>query len=286
MSPRRIELDRFYACELARGLKPGTIAAYRHEVGELLAFLASLGKEDLREATTDDLVAYLAHLDRKGLASLTVAYRLGRLRRFFAYFHRSGVLFLDPATDLRRRQPPRRLRAWLTEEETKRLLEQPDVATPLGLRNRAALELLYSSGLRIGELLALELDDLDLGEGYATVRTSKTGRGRRVRIGRVATSWVARYVKEVRPQLARRRSLLLFVSTTGRALPPRRHRPSPRRLCGRGEDREAGLSACATRHSFAVHLLRNGASTRHIQDSSGTAISARRRSTRTSCRRT
>jgi integrase/recombinase XerD len=259
------ELHRFYALLLARGRKPETVARYRGDVASLLGFLAGRGKEDLRELGRDDLVAYLLSLDRR-LGRSTVRLRLCRLRRILSFLQRGRRLLRNPACGLARRGAASRMRDWLTEDEVVRLLETVDVSDDLGVRDRAALELLYASGLRAGELGRLALDDLDLAEGFVTVEESKSGAGRRVPVGRVAVAWLERYLRDVRPRLARRPTATVFLGATGtgRALHKDVLNARLRQYAP-----QAGIDKHVTchvlRHSFAIHLLRNGASTRHIQ---------------------
>jgi integrase/recombinase XerD len=257
------ELRRFYGLLLARGCKSETVARYRGDVASLLGFLARRGKEDLRELGREDLVAYLAGLDARQARS-SVRLRFWRLRRILSFLQEGGRLLRNPACGLARRGGPSRMRDWLTEGEVVRLLEAAQVCDDLGVRDRAALELLYSSGMRAGELARLALDDLDLAEGFVTVEESKSGAGRRVPVGRVAVAWLERYLRDVRPRLLRRPTATVFLGATGRALHKDALNARLRRYAA-----QAGIDQHVTchvlRHSFAIHLLRNGASTRHIQ---------------------
>jgi integrase/recombinase XerD len=260
-------VERFCALKAARGFKSEYVKRYRNDLASLVGFLERRGKADLREAVREDLVEYLRWLDRR-YARTTVRLRLWRLRRLLFFLQGDGLLLRNPAADLVRKPSPSRMRDWLTAEEAARLLETPDTTKDLGVRDRAALELLYSSGLRLSELLRLELDDLDLGEGFVTVKESKAGRGRRVPVGRTAVKWLARYLRDVRPRLlagaAGKRTLAVFLSDLGTPLDKRTLGYHVHRY-----GRRAGLEKTVTphvfRHSFAIHLLQGGASTRHIQ---------------------
>ena len=258
-------VERFCALQVARGLKPEYVQRYRNDVASLVGFLERRGKDDLREATREDLVEYLRWLDRR-YARTTVRLRLWRLRRILFFLQGDGLLLRNPAADLIRKPSPSRMRDWLTVEEVARLLEAPDATKDLGVRARAALELLYSSGLRLSELLRLELDDLDLAEGFVTVKESKAGRGRRVPVGRTAVKWLARYLREVRPRLlaGAHRTAVAFVSASGRRLAKAVLGYHLRRYAAAAKI-EKTVTPHVLRHSFAIHLLQNGASTRHIQ---------------------
>lgn len=259
-------VERFCALQVARGLKPEYVKRYRNDLASLVGFLERRGKEDLREAAREDLVEYLRWLDRR-YARTTVRLRLWRLRRVLFFLQGGGLLLRNPAADLVRKSSPSRMRNWLTVEQVGRVLEAPDTSNDLAARNRAALELLYSSGLRLSELLRLELDDLDLGEGFVTVKESKAGRGRRVPVGRIAVRWLARYLREVRPRLlagAPRRTPVVFLSERGARLAKGVLGYHLRRYAAAARI-EKNVTPHVLRHSFAIHLLQNGASTRHIQ---------------------
>ena len=260
-------LERFVLIERSRGRSEGYLKRYAPLVRDLLAFLGRRGKDDLRETNEQDLVAFLQALESRCKAS-TVTNVFLQLRRFFAFLEREGLLLRNPIGHLRRRRGSRRIRSWLSENEVRRLL---DAAPPAGsarqLRDRALLEVLYSCGLRVGELVALDLDDVDLAERLVTVRTSKNGRFRRLPIGKKAAAAVAAWLA-ARPQLSDRPTLALFLGAAGRRLAK-----SAAETIVRAAGERAGLAKRVTphvlRHTLAVHLLRNGASTRHIQEMLG-----------------
>ena len=268
------EVERFLALERARGLTAKTVRDYERALSELLALALARGKsDDLRELDTDDVVAYLLELAGRGREEATIRSRLYKLKRLFAYLQRTGWLLVDPAAGIKRRYVPESMRAWLSEDEAERLLQAPRPARRREeIRNRAIVEVLYSTGLRLGELLSLELHDLDLAEGYVTVRQSKNGDGRVVPLGQEAVQWVRRYLREVRPRHVERVrdrdrrecAAVVFLSTVGRRLRWNQVNGPIKRYAERaGIDKN--VSAHVLRHSFAMHLLRNGASTRHIQ---------------------
>jgi integrase/recombinase XerD len=263
------EVERFCALQVSRGSKPDYVERYRRDVASFVAFLGGLGKQDLREATPEDLVAFLLALDRR-LARSTVNLRFWRLRKLLDFLVRARVLLRNPAAKLSRKHAPSRHRDWLGEDEVERLLEAIDAGDELALRDRALLELFYSSGLRLDEARRLELDDLDLAEGFVTVRDSKNRRDRRVPVGETAIGWLQRYLREARPRLLERRPPTAIVFLSRRATLLGKETIRARVL---GHAARAGLRKHVTphglRHSFAVHLLRHGASTRHIQEMLG-----------------
>jgi site-specific recombinase XerD len=257
-------IERFILLERSRGRSEGYLNRYPALVRGVVRFLHGRGKDDLREATTEDVVAYLAMLEEHQKRT-SVTNVFFQLRRFLGYLQREGLLLRNPLAGLRRRRDARRIRAWLSEEEATSLLEAQETTTPRGLRNRALLEILYSCGLRVGELVALDLDDVDLGERLVTVRRSKSGRFRRVPIGKKAAAAVASYLADSRPRLMAAPTVALFLGVAGRRIA----RSAVETIVASAGER-AGLAKRVTphvlRHTAAVHLLRNGAPTRYIQE--------------------
>lgn len=247
-----------------RQASPHTIRGYQDDLGQFAAYLAeAVGPEaDPAAADARRLRSYAAWLGTRGYAATTVARRLASLRSFFRYQRRQGSVALDPTAGLRNPKQAKRLPKLFGVEEVGRLLESIPTATWLGLRDRAMFEVLYGGGLRVSELVGLDLADLDLEEGLVRVR----GKGRRERlapIGPLASAWVARWLPARRP--ARAGEGAVFVNHRGTRLSTR----SVGRLL---EDylRALGLDPAASphtlRHSFATHLLDRGADLRSVQE--------------------
>jgi integrase/recombinase XerC len=263
----------------AAGRSAHTLRAYLADVAEALAWLGlppDPPPRQLRAVDRARLRGYLAHLQGRGLAPATVARRLATLRTFFAFALARGWLDRDPARALRGPRLRRRLPRVLREDEAAALVEAPTgpAARPrppaLRLRDRAILECLYGSGLRVEELCRLEVSDLDLGGGTLRVR-GKGGRERVVPVGEYAREAVAAYLAEGRPKLAGPRSgRALWLGARGRRLAPR----TVRALVA-DHGRAAGLHGRVhphlLRHSFATHLLDHGADLRSVQEMLGHA---------------
>jgi integrase/recombinase XerD len=246
-----------------RGLSENTLAAYQNDLGKLVAFarderrpLLSLGHAELSE--------FLGRLRRRGLSARSQARHVHALRGFFRFAAREGLVERDPTENLRPPRTGRALPRYLTPRQVEDLLQAPQVEGPLGLRDRAILEVMYATGLRASEVVALEAASLDLTLGVARV----LGKGRKERLvplGREAQAWVQRYLEEARGRLAGRRPVrALFVSRRGAAL-------SRMGLWGlvRRHAVKAGVAGILTphvlRHSFASHLLERGADLRALQ---------------------
>ncbi len=253
-----------------RGLSPHTRAAYRTDLREFERFL--LGRRITSPGTIGraDIVAFLMEGRDAGLRSATIARRLASIRSWFRYLHAEGLLAADVAETMDAPKLWRVLPEALTQREVDRLLAAPDLERPYGVRDRALLELLYATGLRVSEAAGLTLERVRL-EDRVLRCIGKGGRERVVPFGETARTWLLRYLEEERPRLARRAgSSALFLSARGGPLNRRTIWALVRRYA-----RRAGLAKRVhphtLRHTFATHLLANGAPLRVIQEMLGHA---------------
>jgi integrase/recombinase XerD len=252
--------------KVEKGLSANTIAAYRRDLVKFEGFTKKR-KLSLEGVTRDDLVDFLASLYRENLESRTVARELVTLRNFFRYAQVQEWLASDPAMNLESPKIRRSLPGYLRLDEVEKLLSQPDCKTPLGLRDRAMLEMLYSTGLRVSELVSLRVSDLDSKAGCVRC-IGKGDKERIVPVGRKALGMVDKYLLEARPMLVRQaraaHSLALFVNRRGVPL----SRVGVWKILS-AYGRRAGLRVALTphmlRHSFATHLLERGADLRSVQ---------------------
>jgi integrase/recombinase XerD len=248
-----------------KGLSPNTLTAYRRDLMKFEAF-AKKRKLTLEGITRDHLVDFLATLYRQKLESRSVARNLVTLRNFFRYAQVEELLTADPSINLESPKVRKRLPGYLKLPDVERLMTQPDQKTPLGLRDRAMLEVLYSTGLRVSELTGLRVADVDMKVG--SVRCiGKGDKERIVPVGRKALGMVEKYLRNARPQLVVKKTLpttALFVNRRGKGLT----RVGVWKILS-DYGREAGLRAPLTphvlRHSFATHLLERGADLRSVQ---------------------
>jgi len=260
-------LDEFLAALSAeRNASRHTLDAYRRDVRDFLRVLAPRRRR-LDAAGPDDVLAWMERQRRAGRKPATIARRLAALRGLYAHLLREGAVSDNPTEHLEQPRRARPLPRTLSREAVVALLEAPDGATPLGLRDRALLELLYACGLRATEALALRIADVNRRAGY--VQCSGKGRKERlVPVGAEALAWIERYLTDSRPRLAAARgapsSPLLFVGPRGRPLT----RQSLWQIVLRAA-RRAGLrqhvSPHTLRHCFASHLLEGGADLRAVQ---------------------
>jgi integrase/recombinase XerD len=258
------DLDSFLEhLVVERGLRQNSLEAYQRD---LLRYLAYLRTRNLEAVSLDrtDIPRYLLTLREAGLAPRSVARHLSAIRQFHRFLVRQGRAAADPTSHLEAPRPWRRLPGVLSSDEVDRLLAVREGATPRGLRDRAMLELMYASGLRVSELIRLRLGDVDLGLGVVRV-VGKGDKERLVPVGDAAAASLRAYLKAGRPRLEKRRtSDYLFLGRHGRGLTRQMFWQLIKRVA-----RTAGIAGPVTphtlRHSFATHLLEGGADLRSVQ---------------------
>jgi integrase/recombinase XerD len=243
------------------GLSDNTIAAYRADVADFRAFLAGSGK-GLREAVNADLYAYLGFSAR--VSSRTTARRLSALRRLYRFLMRERLVEADPTALVESPRIGRALPHSLSETDVDALLAAPDTSTPLGLRDRTMLELLYATGLRVSELVGVRLGDLDLVQGVVRV-VGKGDKERLVPVGEVALDWLARHVTQARSDILRGQVCEAVFPTQRGASMTRQSFWQIVKKYGRAADIRGELSPHTLRHAFATHLLNHGADLRVVQ---------------------
>ena len=245
-------------------MSPNTLDAYRRDLDRVGAYAAAQGRA-AADLSRGDLEEIVRQSMAAGRSPTSTARLVAAIRSFYKYLRLTGAVLQNPAEDL---QAPRTLSAlprFLSLEEVDALIAAPNVDSPRGLRDRALLEVLYATGLRVSELVGLRVTDVRSAQGYLQC-TGKGGKQRIVPLGESAVEWVRRYVSTARPVLARRAaSPWLFVNARGGA---RLSRMGFWKIL-KGYGRQAGirshLSPHVLRHSFATHLLDRGADLRAIQ---------------------
>lgn len=251
--------------QIERRLSEHTVQAYARDLALLQQFAAGL-ETPVEGLDRRRLEAFVRELMSEGRAPRSVARAVACVRSFYRFLTLNGDVTADPSDDLHAPRAWRALPKYLTVEEVETLMAAPDVATPRGLRDRALIELLYATGLRVTELVSLRPADLDFESAYLTT----TGKGRKQRIvpiGDQAAHWVTKYLREGRPALlGRRQSPRLFVNARGGG--PGLTRVGFWKIL-KSHARQAGIDRLVSphvlRHSFATHLLERGADLRAIQ---------------------
>jgi integrase/recombinase XerD len=249
---------------LEDGLAQNTLAAYRRDLAQFAAWLAKRTGRGLLDAQHADLLDYLAHRYAARTKASSASRLLSSLKRFYRHHLREGRLGVDPTLDIDAPKMPRPLPKGLGEHDVENLLAAPDVARPLGLRDRAMLELLYATGLRVTELVTLKVVQVSMDAGVVRVM-GKGSKERLVPVGEVALEWLERYRRDGRPGLLGARVTDdLFVTSRGEAMGRQMFWVLIRRHA-RAAGIERPVSPHTLRHAFATHLLNHGADLRVVQ---------------------
>lgn len=251
-----------------KGLARNTLEAYSRDLNRLANFLAANGVESWPDGHGSQLRTYFSSLRETGLSVRSITRNLVALRQFYRFLEKERVIQENPVPRLLLPVESRRLPTTLTHDDVERLLNQPSPATLLGLRDRAMLEFLYATGLRVSELVSLHTQQINLEGDYLTVR----GKGGKVRVlpfGRWAEERLRLYLRAVRPKLVQRRnSSVLFLTRSGKALTRQGFWKLIRRhALAAGIERK--VTPHTLRHSFATHLLEGGADLRAVQSMLG-----------------
>ncbi len=258
-------IDRFIdALWLEDGLAQNTLTAYRRDLEGFERWLREHASKELPEAQEADIQAWFAAMHGRSKAS-TANRRLAALRRYFLWARRQGLVAHDPCLKLQASRQPPRFPKTLSEAQVEALLQAPDLASALGLRDRAMLETLYATGLRVSELVSMGVLDVNLADGVVRVIMGKGGKDRLVPMGAEAQHWVERYLRESRSALLGvHRSDALFVTARGAAMTRQAFWQLVRRYALKAAI-HAPLSPHVLRHAFATHLLNHGADLRVVQ---------------------
>jgi integrase/recombinase XerD len=253
-----------------RGLSEQTLVSYRHDVVRMIEFLRRHGREAPGSVTTADLRALILELKDLGLSASSIARNLSAIRTYFGFLTSENLAVADPSERLQTPRAWRSLPEVLTVTEITKLLETPDLSHPLAWRDRALLEFAYASGVRVSELIGLQIRNLSLDEGVALV-FGKGSKERMVPLGRSAVGALSLYLREVRPRIEKGRGEgRVFLNARGRPLT----RMGVWKIL-RGHVEAAGIrkpvSPHTLRHSFATHLLEGGADLVAVQEMLGHA---------------
>lgn len=246
-----------------RGSASLTLSAYREDLQTLQHYLRAHGN-DLTSATAADIYGYLAERGKSGGKVSSLNRQLSAFRAFFRDAKREGLIALDPTLSIKAGKAIRPLPKALTELEVEALLTAPDLSQVVGQRDKAMVELMYASGLRVSELVTLRGAQVNLRQGALKV-TGKGGKDRLLPFGAIAQDWLQRYLDEARPKLARAHSpSLLFLSERGEEMTRQAFWYRVKLLAQRAGIAK-NVSPHTLRHSFATHLVNHGADLRAVQ---------------------
>jgi integrase/recombinase XerD len=245
--------------QVERGLSANTLQSYRRDLSKLESWAQKAGKR-VERLTRKDLREWIARMSRDGLAPASISRAVSGARGFFRFLMLDGHIKQHPAADITTPQRLNRLPRFLSEQEMERLLEAPDVSRDEGVRDRAMFELMYATGLRVSEMVTLEISDVDLHAGLIVCH-GKGSKQRLVPMGKSAVYWLQEYAR-VRARTGGESRPQLFLA---------RGRPITRQFAWRRITKQAAragltnISPHTLRHSFATHLLQHGADSRSVQ---------------------
>ena len=262
------ELDEFinYLKDVKK-TSHNTELSYKRDIAKLEKYLQQMGLDEIRQVSATTLQNYILGMERSGSAAATVSRNIASIKAFFHFLFRKGYVTEDIAEDLKAPKIEKKLPEILTTDEVNRLLDQPRGSAPKDMRDRAMLELLYATGIRVSELINLNVSDVNLQVGYIICRDAK--KERVVPFGAPAKRALSDYMKNARDlMLEDQSSDVLFTNCSGQPM----SRQGFWKLV-KYYARKAGITADITphtlRHSFAAHLVENGADLRSVQEMLG-----------------
>ena len=247
-------------------LAENTLSSYRRDVEQYISYLEGRRISSLEKTNKTVVLTYLLTIQKAGKAASTISRHLASLRSFYGYLNRTGMIKFDPTLGLETPKVEKKLPKILTTQEVERLLEQPSQKDLKGKRDRAMLELLYATGIRVSELMLLDIDDINISMGFLKCQST---RSRIIPLGSLAMSACADYIENARGIMIKdSREKALFVNCNGHRLTRQGFWKIIKQYKTQANI-TAELTPHTLRHSFAAHLLENGADLRSIQEMLG-----------------
>jgi integrase/recombinase XerD len=244
-----------------KGLSQNTLLAYQNDLEKLSRFAKERGK-DLLSLERDDVKDFIKHLHESGLEAKSIGRTLVTVRNLYKFLLLDGFLKRDPSENIETPKSWQSLPKFLIREEVESLLESPDTSTQTGLRDKAMLEVLYATGVRVSELVALKMNDLNLDLGLLTT-LGKGSKERTIPMGKSAIGWIKKYLPIRHQMLGNTTSPYLFINPKGKAIS---RQGFWKIIVEYGDKARIGhITPHLLRHSFATHLLENGADLRSVQ---------------------
>jgi integrase/recombinase XerD len=267
----KVLMDNFlYYLSVEKGLADNTVASYQFDFKSFAAFLAGKSITDIKEVTRHDLMAYLLHLKKREKSPATLARHMACLKSFFHFLLREKIIDEDPTCHLESPKLAQMFPRVLSMEETELLINRPNTGTVLGLRDKAMLELIYATGLRVSELVNLNLQDINLEMGFLRC-LGKGAKERIVPIGSFGVDALKEYLNRSRVKLVKAsKTEALFVNRHGKRL-TRQGFWKILKAYAKEAKIEINITPHTLRHSIATHMLENGADLRTVQEILGHA---------------
>lgn len=248
-------------------LSTNTLQSYRRDIEQFLSYLLEMNISNIANTNKTTIIAYLLHLQKKGRATSTISRNLASIRSFYQYILKNRMIEHDPTAELESPKVEKKLPQVLSTEEVELLLEQPKCVDLKGYRDKAMLELLYATGIRVSELILLDIADINLENGF--IRCNKGPKERIIPIGSIALQAVKEYLSKARPLLVQNpNEKAIFVNVNGTRL-TRQGFWKIIKLYKNQARISKDITPHTLRHSFAAHLIENGADLRSIQEMLG-----------------
>jgi len=253
--------------ERDKRLSLNTLQSYRRDVEQYLTYLRGINLQNIANSNKTTVIAYLLYLQKMGRATSTISRNLASIRSFYQYLAKNRIIDNDPTSDLESPKVEKKIPEILSTEEVELLLDQPQCVDLKGYRDKAMLELLYATGIRVTELIQLNIQDINLEMSY--INCNKSSRERVIPIGSIALAAVKEYMEKARPMLIQRNDEeALFVNINGGRLTRQGFWKIIKQYKNQAKINK-DITPHTLRHSFAAHLLENGADLRSIQEMLG-----------------
>lgn len=253
--------------ERDKRLSMNTLQSYRRDIEQYFTYLQEINLQNISNSNKTTVIAYLLYLQKKGRATSTISRNLASIRSFYQYISKNKLIDHDPTAELESPKVEKKLPQILSPEEVELLLEQPQCVDLKGYRDKAMLELLYATGIRVSELIQLDLQDLNMDIAY--IKCNKGTKERMIPIGSMAISALKEYLNKSRPLLIQNADeTALFVNINGSRLTRQGFWKIIKQYKNQAQINK-DITPHTLRHSFAAHLLENGADLRSIQEMLG-----------------
>jgi integrase/recombinase XerD len=253
--------------ERDKRLSLNTLQSYKRDIEQYITYLLEMNLNNISNTNKATIIAYLLHLQKKGRATSTISRNLASIRSFYQYIAKNKMIEQDPTAELESPKVQKKLPQILSTQEVELLLEQPKCVDLKGYRDKAMLELLYATGIRVSELISLNMSDINIDMGF--IKCNKGSRERMIPIGSIAISALKEYINKARGLLIQSSDeKALFVNINGRRLTRQGFWKIIKQYKNQAKINK-DITPHTLRHSFAAHLLENGADLRSIQEMLG-----------------